>query len=28
MKIWSRLAVLLVITLAGCGEGAKLLQEG
>ena len=27
MKIWSRLAVLFVITLAGCGEGAKLLQE-
>ena len=28
MKIWSRLAVLFVIALAGCGEGAKLLQEG
>jgi hypothetical protein len=27
MKIWSRLAVLFVIALAGCGEGAKLLQE-
>jgi len=26
-KIWSSLAVLLVLTLAGCGEGAKLLQE-
>ena len=28
MKIWSSLAVLIVITLAGCGERAKLLQEG
>ena len=28
MKIWSRLAVLFVIAMAGCGEGAKLLQEG
>ncbi|HSL02147.1 MAG TPA: hypothetical protein VK901_01235 [Nitrospiraceae bacterium] len=27
MKIWSSLAVFLVIALAGCGEGAKLLQE-
>ncbi len=27
MKIWSRLPVLFVIALAGCGEGAKLLQE-
>ena len=27
MKIWSSLAVLFVIVLAGCGEGAKLLQE-
>ena len=27
MKIWSSLVVLLVIALAGCGEGAKLLQE-
>ena len=27
MKIWSSLAVLFFITLAGCGEGAKLLQE-
>ncbi len=27
MKIWSSLAVLFAITLAGCGEGAKLLQE-
>lgn len=26
-KIWSSLAALLVIALAGCGEGAKLLQE-
>ncbi|MDZ4853999.1 MAG: hypothetical protein SGJ26_03900 [Nitrospirota bacterium] len=26
-KIRSSLAVLLVLTLAGCGEGAKLLQE-
>jgi hypothetical protein len=26
-KIWSSLAVLLALTLAGCGEGAKLLQE-
>ena len=28
MKIWSSLAVLFAIALAGCGEGAKLLQEG
>ena len=28
MKIWSSLAILFVIALAGCGEGAKLLQEG
>ena len=27
MKIWSSLAVLFALTLAGCGEGAKLLQE-
>lgn len=27
MKIWSRLAVLFVIALAGCAEGAKLVQE-
>ena len=27
MKIWSRLAVLFVIVLAGCAEGAKLVQE-
>ena len=27
MKIWSSLAVLFVIALAGCGEGAKLVQE-
>ncbi len=27
MKIWSSLAVLFLIALAGCGEGAKLLQE-
>ena len=27
MKIWSSLAILFVIALAGCGEGAKLLQE-
>jgi len=27
VKIWSSLAVLFVIALAGCGEGAKLLQE-
>jgi hypothetical protein len=27
MKIWSSLAILFLITLAGCGEGAKLLQE-
>ncbi len=27
MKIWSSLAILFVIFLAGCGEGAKLLQE-
>ena len=28
MKTWSSLSVLLVVALAGCGEGAKLLQEG
>ena len=27
MKVWSSLAFLFVIVLAGCGEGAKLLQE-
>ncbi len=27
MKIWSRLALLLVIVLAGCAEGAKMVQE-
>ena len=27
MKFWSRLAVLFVIALAGCAEGAKLIQE-
>lgn len=27
MKTWSSLFVLLVVALAGCGEGAKLLQE-
>jgi hypothetical protein len=27
MKIWSSLAVLFVIALAGCGEGVKLIQE-
>ena len=27
MKLWSSLAVLFVITLAGCAEGAKLAQE-
>ena len=27
MKIWSSLAVLFVIALAGCGEGAKFVQE-
>ena len=27
MKTWSSLSVLLVLALAGCGEGAKLLQE-
>ncbi|MCX5724015.1 MAG: hypothetical protein NTX84_05775 [Nitrospirae bacterium] len=27
MKIWSSLAVLLVIALVGCSEGAKLVQE-
>ena len=27
MKLWSRLAVLFVIALAGCAEGAKLVQE-
>jgi hypothetical protein len=28
MKTWSSLSVFLVLALAGCGEGAKLLQEG
>jgi hypothetical protein len=27
MKIWSTLAALFVIVLAGCADGAKLLQE-
>jgi len=27
MKFWSRLAVLFVIALAGCAEGAKLIQD-
>jgi len=27
MKIWSSLAVLIVIVLVGCAEGAKLVQE-
>jgi hypothetical protein len=27
MKIWSSLAILFVITLAGCADGAKLIQE-
>ena len=27
MKIWSSLGLLLVIVLAGCAEGAKLVQE-
>ena len=27
MKIWSSLAILFLIALVGCGEGAKLLQE-
>ncbi|MEK7760875.1 MAG: hypothetical protein AAB433_04780 [Nitrospirota bacterium] len=27
MNIWSSLAILFLIALAGCGEGAKLLQE-
>jgi hypothetical protein len=27
MKIWSSLAVLFVIILVGCAEGAKLVQE-
>ena len=27
MKIWSSLAVLFAIVLAGCAEGAKLVQE-
>ena len=26
-KIWSSLAILFFVGLAGCGEGAKLLQE-
>ncbi|MCE9536331.1 MAG: hypothetical protein K8R65_07975, partial [Nitrospirae bacterium] len=27
MKIWSSLALLMVIFLLGCAEGAKLVQE-
>jgi hypothetical protein len=27
MKIWSSLALLVVILLVGCAEGAKLVQE-
>jgi hypothetical protein len=27
MNIWSSLTILFLIALAGCGEGAKLLQE-
>jgi hypothetical protein len=27
MKIWSSLGLLLVVILAGCAEGAKLVQE-
>ncbi len=27
MKIWSSLALLMVILLLGCAEGAKLVQE-
>ena len=27
MKIWSSLAVIFVIMLTGCAEGAKLVQE-
>jgi hypothetical protein len=27
MKTWSRFSVLFIVALAGCGEGAKLLQE-
>jgi hypothetical protein len=27
MKFWSSLTILVLIALAGCGEGAKLLQE-
>jgi len=27
MKFWSSLPILLVIALAGCAEGAKLVQE-
>ena len=27
MKIWSSLAALVIIVLAGCAEGAKLVQE-
>ena len=27
MNIWSSLSIILVVALAGCGEGAKLLQE-
>jgi hypothetical protein len=27
MKIWSSLAIFFVIALAGCADGAKLIQE-
>jgi hypothetical protein len=27
MKIWSSLAILFVIAVAGCADGAKLIQE-
>ena len=27
MKIWSSLAILFVIAIAGCADGAKLIQE-
>ncbi len=27
MKIWSSLAILFIIALAGCADGAKLIQE-
>ena len=27
MKIWSSLAIFLLIALAGCADGAKLIQE-